>query len=246
MKFNSFNLPTLIIITTMLWSCSGNPKTQVSEEASEETEIVEEQAAMEEADGASDDTSTPVETIAKEDSAYAKQLILSFPPIGRYAIGENYEMLMSMLEHTGQSNAADSIKGIIQRVRSNVYGFSIREYDAKNGYIQFAPNAAETFFTKVYWNKSNGDKLIGTESVGCGPVCDSSLDFQIDNGKTIVSVPFEEIIASVDDSSLIPEGYDGMDPLEFRWLLPQKGKDIKFCLDECITFKWNDGTFIQQ
>ena len=45
------------------------------------------------------------------------------------------------------------------------------------------------FITKVYWNKSNGEKLIGTESVGCGPVCDSSLDFHIDNGKTIVSCP---------------------------------------------------------
>ena len=127
MKFNSFNLPTLIIIITLFWSCSGNPKTQASEEASEETEIEEEQEAMEEADVTSDDTSsTPVETITKEDSAYAKQLILSFPPIGRYAIRDNYEMLMSMLEHTGQSNAADSIKGFIKRVRRNVYGFSIQ------------------------------------------------------------------------------------------------------------------------
>ncbi|GAB4247956.1 MAG: hypothetical protein Tsb0034_27300 [Ekhidna sp.] len=118
--------------------------------------------------------------------------------------------------------------------------------DAKNGYIEFNRAQTECEMAMVYWNKSDGTKLIGSSETCCTMFCEGEVSFsQYDpNQDSYQSLNLNEVIIDYDSiQSLRPEGYEegGFD---YTYTLPQQGKNLRYCVGEtCLELQWDDGLF---
>jgi hypothetical protein len=228
------NLTIALILTSISIACDSKQAThgEQTEEA-----VSEEVVAM----------TTSGITLA--DSAFVNGLINQLQGIEKFGVGQSFEMLASLLAHKGDSATYQKVYDILKKKDEYVQLFTISEVDTRNGYMVYAPNYAEVTYTQVYWNMKDGSQLLATEAWGCGPVCDSSIEFMryTDGGYTRLDLT--DVIPDIGKlpKMLIPE-YDPddskADPIEFKYVLPKKGKNIRFCVDEqCIELEWNEGTF---
>ena len=84
--------------------------------------------------------------------------------------------------------------------------------------------------------------MIAVESWGCGPICESEISFSKHKDGVFQQLNVHDIIPEIND--LPPMIDERGDPVEYQFVLPRQGKDIKYCLaQDCITLKWSDGTF---
>ncbi|MCB9224975.1 MAG: hypothetical protein H6582_12395 [Crocinitomicaceae bacterium] len=211
----------LFFLLLSMISCSENDTSETSEEVESE-EIVEEVHIG----------------ITAKDSATVNAIIDELTGIEKFAVGSNYDLLLAILEHKQDKRATD-VKTIIEKQELDYYNtYGIEVLDPASGYIQYTPLGAEVTYTMTYWNMADGSQLIATENWGCGPICSSGIDF-----KSYKDGQYEEL----EDSDVIPQieklpyqlvpNYDpdGVEPIEFKFNLPRKGKDIEYCLDgNCI------------
>ena len=187
-------------------------------------------------------------SITSADSLYVVNIIKGLQGIEKYAVKNDFYLLNSLLKYKGDSITAGRIEKILLKKDDYLRTYIIEKLDIKSGYIKFSPAAAEVTYTMTYWNMKDGSKLIATESWGCGPVCQSEVRFQtFENGKYL-DKDETKVIPDIEKlpGMLVPDYSEkNSDPLEFKFLLPQNGKNINFCLEKkCIELKWNEGTFV--
>jgi len=183
--------------------------------------------------------------LSHEDSAYFHTLIDKLNGIEKFAVGDNFYFLTSVLRSKGETKDHEKAMGILSGfIEDPSFQLPlISELDSKNGYIRYAPPGAEVTYTKVYWNLTDGTQMIATESWACGPICESEIYFsKYEKGK-YKSLDLPDVIPQINE--LPPTIDESGVPLEYQFVLPRQGKDIKYCLDEkCITLKWAEGRFI--
>jgi len=99
----------------------------------------------------------------------------------------------------------------------------------------------------TYWKKNNGNILIGQAQKCCTMFCAGDITFTIFNEEDqgSASVTTKEIINGIDDLKLLrPDNYIEGDGYDTEFILPQKGKNIRYCVGEtCTNLIWQDGTF---
>ena len=189
------------------------------------------------------------EVISTSDSTFVKSIIQELRGIEKFAVQDNYYLLSSLLEFKGDSSRHEKINAFLQKENEYIQEYFIELLDVKNGYIRFAPKHAEATYTICYWNLENDYKLIATEISGCGPICSSSIEFQKFKNGVYQSIENAEIIPEIKNlpQMLVPdydEEVEGSEPYEFKYELPQEGKNILFCLENnCIVLQWNNGIF---
>ena len=189
------------------------------------------------------------EPIATSDSTFINSIIQELKGIEKFAVQDNYYLLSSLLEFKGDSSRHGKIKAFLQKEDEYLQEYYIEVLDVNNGYIRFSPKGAEVTYTISYWNLDDDSKLIATEIQECGPVCSSGIEFQKFKNGVYQSIENIEIIPGIKNlpQMLVPnynEEVEGSEPYEFKYELPQKGKNILFCLDEnCIELQWNNGIF---
>lgn len=229
------NLHVALALVTLITACGSKQTSDVSEN---QTETSAEKVVAIESTG-----------ITPADSAYVNSLLNQLQGIEKFGVGKNFGMLASLLAYKGDSATYQKVYNILQKKDEYVQLFNINMLDNKNGYIVYAPIGAEVTYTEVYWNMKDGSKLLATEAWGCGPVCSSDIYFTKFKDGTYTSLETATVIPDVEKlpKMLIPE-YDpeeaNADPIEFKYVLPQKGKNIQFCVEEkCIELIWSEGTF---
>ncbi|MEQ9593314.1 MAG: hypothetical protein RLN86_11975 [Cyclobacteriaceae bacterium] len=180
--------------------------------------------------------------ITHGDSIYFESQLSALSAIEKYAIGGNYYMLSSVLGFKGEEDAYKRTKEVLERSAEYPAFFEILALDVRNGYIKYAPLGAEVTYTQVYWNLKDGSHLIASESWGCGPICESEISFTKYKNGEFQKLNLVDIIPEINE--LPPMIDESGDPVEYQFVLPRNGKDIKYCLGEdCITLKWKEGTF---
>jgi hypothetical protein len=123
--------------------------------------------------------------------------------------------------------------------------------DTKNGYIEFERLQTivveECKQSMVYWNKSDGGILIAHEMNCCTMFCDGSISFESydKESQSYVSIDSKEIVPQIDSlKSLQPINYIEGDGFDTKYTLPQKGKNIRYCVESnCLELVWQDGIF---
>ena len=185
--------------------------------------------------------------IPSEDSLKVNEIIAELKGIEEFAIKQNYDLLLALLQYK-EDDRAEEVKAIIEKQELDYYHtFSIIELDPANGFIQYAPNMAEVTYTMTYWNMDDGSQLIAMEEWGCGPVCSSGLTFHRYMDGEYELLENKDVIPEIDEiPSWLVSDYDpeGEEPYEFRFNLPQKGKDIEYCLDDnCINLVLENTVF---
>lgn len=189
----------------------------------------------------------PSAGISPQDSADVNSIIAELKGIEKFAVRDNYDLLLALMQHNGDERA-DLVKTIIEKQELDYYHtYSIIELDAGNGYIQYAPVGAEVTYTMTYWNMEDGSQLIATEAWGCGPICESDLTFSKFQNGVYELLENKDVIPEIEIlPSWLVSDYDpnGEEPIEFRYHLPKKGKDIEFCLeDNCVNLVLENGKF---
>lgn len=223
-------LAILLIICPITWACTIKPAAQEQDESPAEEIFIE-------------------ETITPADSAYVMGIINELKGIEMFGVGKSFEMMASLLAYKGDSVRYSKVNDILQKRGEYVQTYSIRELDMKNGYFVYAPNGAEVTYTQVYWNRKDGSQLLATEEWGCGPVCSSSIYFTSYKDGVLTGLDNKVVIPEIErlPMMLVPEYNPDdtqADPIEFKYVLPKKGKNIRYCLDEkCIELAWHEGTF---
>lgn len=224
------NLAILLIICSIPWACTVKPAAEEQHESSNEEVI-------------------STATITAADSAYVIGIIKELKGIEMFGVGESFEMMASLLAYKEDSTRYQKVYDILQKRGEYIQTYSIRELDLKNGYFVFAPNGAEVTYTLVYWNMKDGSQLLATEAWECGPVCSSGIYFTRYKDGVFEEVANNAVIPEIErlPKMLVPE-YNpddtNADPIEFKYVLPKKGKNIRYCIDEkCIELAWNEGTF---
>jgi hypothetical protein len=229
----------------VLIACSpGTTSNSEQEENSEQSEEINEIEPR--SDSAEYAAPIPTE-FTHEDSTYLNEQISRLSGIEQFAVRDNYFLYVSLLEKQGDSTKASKIKNLIEKSVEYPYYFTITTLDPGNGYIAYY--IQEESVTQCYWNLTDGGRLIGTERLGCGPVCESYISFEKYYMGEYTLLALEDVIPGYErlNEMLVPDIEEQMDPFEFRYILPQRGRDMKFCLEEdCILLKWNDGSFIIQ
>ncbi len=268
MKYPPYAIVIAMILVSvfLLSSCSQSAKENLS--TSEVTEVTEESAEM--TSDAGEEIPKETKRLTRSDSTLLFNKISELSLVEQVAIEDDFYLYANLLNHKGKQREYQTLYD--QLVAHNEYFVNneIISLDPQNGYLKYT--RAESTHTVVYWNKSDGTKLIAYETTGCGPVCESYVVFAVyDNGNvtkleeiTYRGVrKFEEdrfqkyqnytdgaksaIIPQAGElASLVVESYDenDPDPIEFNFILPQKGKNIKFCLEgDCVELIWQDGKF---
>ncbi len=187
------------------------------------------------------------EGITTKDSAFVKSIIRELKGIEKFAVREDFELLSSLLAFKGDSIKHAKLRSILEKKDESYYrSYLIEALDLRNGYIRYTPKQAEGIYTITYWNLDDGSKLIATEEWSCGPVCDSHLSFEKYKKGTYESLEIQKIIPEIKALPivLLPNYVPGLEAYEFKYKLPQKGKNIRFCLNEkCVDLEWQNGTF---
>ena len=232
---------SFVFICLLVLSFSCKPQSSQTEDTTDES------AEMDASEKVIEESAEEVRrTIARSDSVMVNSLIEELKGIEKYAVRDNYYMLAAVLEKEGDSIASGKVLALLEDIFDYPRLIDVTVLDARNGYIEFYPRGTEAFVTMCYWNVSDGSKLIGTEVVGCGPVCESELSFTKYEDGVYEQLEVNEIVSDFDQlpGMLVDDYASQVDPFEFRYLLPQKGKDIRFCLeDDCAVLKWQDGGF---
>ncbi len=180
--------------------------------------------------------------MSHEDSLFFESKLSALKGIEKYAIGRSYYMLSSVLGFKGEEAAYKRTREILESLEEYPTFFQILELDVNNGYIKYAPIGAEVTYTEVYWNLKDGSQLIARESWGCGPICESEISFVMHKDGAFQNLNVLDIIPEINE--LPPMIDETGDPVEYQFVLPRNGKDIKYCLEEdCITLQWKEGTF---
>lgn len=192
----------------------------------------------------------PEKSITQSDIQFCDGLIDKLTGIERYVILGNYNILSAVLRHNGDTINSKAVNDIIFKRDGNLNKFDIKLLDTKSGFMVYAPIQAEVTYTTTYWNLADGGKLICTEEFSCGPVCSSGISFMKFMDGMYNDIEINEVIPEYENINqiLFPDynTYDieNGDPLEFKFNLPQKGKDITYCLgDDCIILEWNNESF---
>ena len=187
------------------------------------------------------------EGITAKDTAFVKSIIRELKGIEKFAVKDNFELLSSLLAFKGDSIKHAKLMSILEKkAESNYQSYHIEALDLRNGYIQYTPEQAEGTYTITYWNLDDGSKLIATEEWSCGPVCESYLSFEKYQKGIYESIENQKIIPGIEGlpKLLLPSYVPGLEPYEFKYKLPQKGKNIRFCLNEkCVDLVWQNGIF---
>lgn len=223
-------LSKFILLSILLISGCSNQK------ASDNSSDVSEEDSME----------ADIKVLSQADSTYLSSLIADLKGIDKFAVKDNYFFFRDLLIKKGDKKA-DTVKSILKGIKyiHDAFQFYISVYEPKNGYIEYTPGAVESTISMVYWNVSDGSKLIAIQEISCGPVCESEIFFQkYQDGQYQTA---DNIIPSIKELNerLYPNAAQASDPLEFYFVLPRKGKDLNYCLDEeCLMLKWEDGTFV--
>ncbi|MEO9531272.1 MAG: hypothetical protein ABJG68_11890 [Crocinitomicaceae bacterium] len=120
----------------------------------------------------------------------------------------------------------------------NAVGWFYQELDLAGGFASVT-GAIEGWNEYVIWRMTDGDDLIGTMSVGCGPVCDYAFTFYKGKGKDASPIEMTEIMPmneieahkkEMHEKVLNDDKYGGFDypedaQLYFRF--PQKGTSME-------------------
>ena len=185
------------------------------------------------------------EHITAEDSNFMKSIILQLKGIEKFIVKEDFEILSSLLAFKGDSINHSRVKAILEK-KPYYYTYFYDVVDIKNGYIRYMRIGTEATYTVTYWNLNDNSKLIVTELWTCGPVCSSYLSFEKYQNGIYESLENQEIIPEIENlpKILLPDYDPRNEPYEFKYKLPQGGKNIQFCLDEkCIELEWQNGIF---
>jgi hypothetical protein len=226
------NLFYLFVLTLFL-SCSEAG--EVKETSNNETEEAVEEEFLEQTG------------ITADDSTYVNGIIKELVGIEKFAVRDDYDLLLAVLEYNNDERASE-VKTIIEKQQLDYYHtYGIQVLDPKSGYIQYAPIGAEVTYTMTYWNLDDGSKLIATEGWGCGPVCSSDIEFAKYENGSYSDLETDYVIPEKDElpQILVPD-YDpeAGEPYEFQYVLPRKGKDILFTLDDkSVTLELVDDQF---
>ena len=187
------------------------------------------------------------EGITAEDSAFVKSIIRELKGIEKFAVKEDFELLSSLLAFKGDSIKHAKLRSILEKkAESNDQSYLIEALDIRNGYIQYTQEQAEGTYTITYWNLDDGSKLIATEEWSCGPVCESYLSFEKYQKGIYENLENQKIIPGIEGLAkiLLPNYVPGLEPYEFKYKLPKRGKNILFCLNEkCVDLEWQNGIF---
>ena len=193
----------------------------------------------------SEDKELAEKRISAEDSAFVKSIFQELKGIEKFALKEDFDLLLSLLAFKGDSINHSKVKAILEKKPYyNTYFYDV--VDMKNGYIRYMKIGAEAAYQVTYWNLNDNSKLIATELWTCGPVCSSYLSFEKYQNGIYESLENQEIIPEIErlPSLLLPDYKPEYEPYEFKYKLPQGGKNIQFCLDEkCIELEWQNGIF---
>jgi len=187
------------------------------------------------------------EGITTKDSAFVKSIIRELKGIEKFAVKEDFELLSGLLAFKGDSIKHAKVKSILEKKGESYYRtYLIEALDMRNGYIRYTPEQAEGTYTITYWNLDDGSKLIATEEWSCGPVCESYLSFEKYQKGIYESLENQKIIPGIKGLAkiLLPNYVPGLESYEFKYKLPQRGKNILFCLNEkCVDLVWKNGIF---
>jgi len=225
-------LTTLICLGILIISGCQQPKNQTEEETTEEA--VETPAPQE-------------KVLTDQDSAFMDALIADLKGIDQFFVTDSYKRLQAILIRNDHPEVS-RVNEILENVSTSEPDYYLEDYMPENGYLSFTPGPIEVFVDMVYWNVSDGSQLIATQSRACGPVCDD-MDISFERYANGSYEALENGIPAVRELSLIlvPDlaELEKLDPFEFYFKLPIKGKDLNFCLEggDCLLLKWNDGTF---
>ena len=235
MKFNQL-LIGLLIVTFM--SCSQ----ENNKNAREISKIPEQELPSQK-----ETNENPNKTISKEDSTFVESFIKNLKGIERFVVKDNFELLAGLLKFKGESEYYQKVNIILEKnMNGNAPKFTFIIIDAKNGYIKYNQALTEATYTMTYWNLKDGAKLIATELWSCGPICESEISFQKYNNEQYENIQNEDVIPEIKRlRKIILPNYDpNGEPEEFKFKLPQGGKNIQFLLnDRSIELEWQNGVF---
>lgn len=187
-----------------------------------------------------------VESISNMDSSFVNSFIGNLKGIEKHAVRNDFYMMTSLLANKGDTISSNRMVNILKKKDEYVLGYIIEELDGRSGYMRYRPQGAEVVYTTTYWNMEAGADLIALEAWSCGPVCESEIVFtKFVNGK-YSRLNAQDVIPAIDSlpSRLLPGYQPDGDPVEFRYILPRKGKNMQFCLeDNCLELIWDEGVF---
>jgi hypothetical protein len=226
----------LLFFALILSGCTGKMRDNTT--PADSTQVVQEAyAPVEQAAAAQPDHA---------DSVAMKKIIEGLSAIEKFAVLEDYYLLSSLLKFKGDSLLYEKVIAVLSKRGDFIERYDINLLDTRSGYINYGERGADIDYIKTYWNLKDGYKLVATEEWVCSTVCDSNLRFQkFKDGtyqtiESTVMIPGMERLAEI----LAPDSKDDGEPDEFRFVLPQKGQNIMFCLDKtCIELKWNGEIF---
>lgn len=185
------------------------------------------------------------DTVKKDDY---QSIINSLKGIEKHYVQNNLFKLHSLLKYN-KDERSKKLEDSLTRNNEHSYFFEIQKIDQQNGYIEFEVLQATecTKSSMCYWNKSNGDALIGTVNDCCTMFCQSDITFEIyhKNNQSYTSVAVKKIIPDIDVlKSFRPKRYIDGDGYDEKYTLPRKGKNISYCVDtDCLDLIWKDGVF---
>jgi len=183
---------------------------------------------------------------AREDSMVVLSFIRDLKGIEKFVVKDNFELLAGLLKYKAGNESYQGISLTLEKIIDKTRKFSFSIIDPRNGYVQYSQDFTDATYTMTYWNLNDGTKLIGTETWFCGPICESEISFQKYENNQYESVKNEDIIPEINLlRKIIYPNYDpDGEPEEFKFILPQVGKDIQFILnDRSIELEWQNGVF---
>jgi len=142
---------------------------------------------------------------------------------------------VNILDNSGRKKMVDFYNKRLEHP-NELYRFDT--VDIKNGYLSIG-GAFNGSWEMCYWNKSNGNKIIGISLISCGPVCWSENSFYEYSKGKIIALKTDSILPKIDnedfyDISMIKSNNSRDDFIkiqkEFRfgetYHLPQQGLNI--------------------
>ena len=238
----------LLTILVLAISCSSNSNSGDTSESYPE-EVAEESAEVIEQMADAPEEVEAVKVLSAADSASLNDYINELKGIDKFFVRESYKRLLKLFERK-EDDRLDNIRNILEGVELDEPDYIIGLYEPKNGYLVYEPGPVSVMIDMVYWNVSDNSQLIAIQTRSCGPVCDLEISFLSYKEGTYTELDTNDVIPDLTmlSKKLVPE-YDpddkNADPIEFRFMLPRKGKDLKYCVDSnCVNLKWMDGKFV--
>lgn len=175
--------------------------------------------------------------------------------------GLSYDERSLIVKHSADNQTIEDAFDDINQ-RGVYYAMSI--VDVKNGYLEMV-GPFEGDMAMVYWNMTNGNKLVAIKIVTCGPVCVTEqfhfyeydgLDFIPRSPRDIVPVQYNDFIkGDIAHQTAAMEKNDIVATLLFE--LPRQGKNIiarwgnerdagdykPYAKGNTMILQWNDGKF---